>query len=120
MAERAIHQTRIMRQPKPYFKQSHKGWYANIGPDKRPVRLASEEEGETLAWEKYHSHMANRQPVNGDCLVAALLDRYLDRKQPYWAQATCEFHAKALSSFARSTGASYFANQARRPPLQRW
>ena len=60
-----------MRQPKPYFKKSHKGWYANIGPGKSPVRLASEEEGETLAWEKYHSHMANRQPVNGDCLAGA-------------------------------------------------
>jgi hypothetical protein len=51
-----------MRLLKPYFKKSHKAWYVNIGPPHgRPVRLASEAEGEKAAWEKYHALMASRQ-----------------------------------------------------------
>jgi hypothetical protein len=63
-----------MRQPKPCFKYSHRAWYANIGPSKRPVRLASEEEGEAKAYEKYHSLMAGRQPMGMDCRVTDLLE----------------------------------------------
>ena len=55
-----------VRQPKPYFKKSHNAWYANIGPNGRPVRLASKTEGEDKAYEEYHAKMAGRQPVDSD------------------------------------------------------
>jgi len=67
-----------MRQPKPYFKATHHAWYANIGPGKRPVRLADEDEGEAAAWQKYHALMAGRQPLNGDCRVVDILERVND------------------------------------------
>jgi hypothetical protein len=38
-----------VRLPKPYVKKSHRAWYANLGPNARPVRLASEGEGEKVA-----------------------------------------------------------------------
>jgi hypothetical protein len=59
---------------KPYYKKSHRAWYPDIGPGKRPVRLASEEEGEEKAYEKYYAKMAGRQPVDHTTLVADLLD----------------------------------------------
>ena len=40
-----------MRRPEPYYKKSHRAWYYNANG--RPVRLASEEEGEQAAWTKY-------------------------------------------------------------------
>lgn len=41
-----------MWQPKPYFKKPHKAWYANIGPNKRPVKPGTDEEA---AWKEYHT-----------------------------------------------------------------
>jgi len=35
-----------MRTPKPYFKKSPCAWYATVGPNQRPVRLADEPECE--------------------------------------------------------------------------
>ena len=93
-----------MRQPKPYFKKTHHAWYANIGPNKRPLRLASEEEGEKVAWEKYHARMADRQPVTADCRVADLLDRYLGYVKEHKAPSTYNSACYALSSFAAFVG----------------
>ncbi|MGA2066821.1 MAG: hypothetical protein ABSG86_17725, partial [Thermoguttaceae bacterium] len=92
-----------MRQPKPYFKKTHHAWFANIGPGKRPVRLAEQEEGETKAYEKYHSIMSGRQPMNAG-RAADLMDQFLEAKQPNWKPRTYEFYNDALSSFGRFVG----------------
>jgi hypothetical protein len=70
-----------MRQARPYFKKSHRAWYANIDPRKNPVWPASREGGEAKPYEKYHQLMAGRQPVGIDCLAVDLLERFLDTKQ---------------------------------------
>ena len=93
-----------MRQPKPYFKKSHSAWFANIGPNKRPVRLASQEEGEEVAWGKYHTQMGNRQPVTDDCTVATILDRYLEHCQRNRAESTYKERRRNLESFAKFVG----------------
>lgn len=90
-----------MRQPKPYYKKSHHAWFANIGPNKGPVRLASEADGEAKAYEKYHELMANRQPITSDWRVTDLLEKFLDTKHPGWKPPTYEFYQNALSSFGR-------------------
>jgi integrase len=100
-----------MRQPKPYHKHIGKGknakgrgWYANIGPNGRPVKLATEEEGETVAWDKYHSLMAGRQPVKADCRVVNLFARFLEYHKLRSADATVDFYANALESFGQFVG----------------
>jgi integrase len=93
-----------MRQPKPYFKASHKAWYANIGSNKRPKRLASEAEGEAKAYERYYQIMADRQPVDSDTLVVELLDRFLDHHSKNSAPATYQFYARPVNLFARYIG----------------
>jgi len=100
-----------MRQPKPYHKHIGKGknakgrgWYANIGPNGRPVRLATEEEGETVAWNKYHSLMAGRQPIKVDCRVVDLFARFLEYHKLRSADATVDFYANALHSFGEFVG----------------
>jgi hypothetical protein len=91
-----------MRQPKPYYKRSHQAWYANLGPNKRPIRLASKDEGEKVAWDKYHAIMADRQPA--DSPVAELLDRYLDWCQREKAESTYQARRQILSSFVKYIG----------------
>ena len=54
-----------MRRPKPYFKSSHNAWYANIGPNRRPLKLAEGRDNEKAAWSKYDILMAGRQPLTG-------------------------------------------------------
>jgi len=93
-----------MRQPKPYYKESHKAWYANIGPGKRPVRLAPEEEGEKVAWDKYHALMAGRQPMSADCRAVEILDRYLEHCHLNLAESTYNERRRNLESFARFIG----------------
>ncbi len=41
-----------MRRPEPYFKKTHSAWYANIGPGRRPVKLAEGKDNEKAAWTK--------------------------------------------------------------------
>lgn len=93
-----------MRQPKPYYKKSHHAWYANIGAGKRPVRLASEDEGEQVAWDKYHAQMASRQPAGADSPAADLLDRYLEWCKREKADSTYQSRRRILESFARFIG----------------
>jgi integrase len=93
-----------MRQPQPYLKKTHRAWYANIGPAKRPLRLASEEEGEQVAWQKYHTQMSSRQPVRADATVASLLDRYLEHCHQNLADSTYRNRLRTLESFSKYIG----------------
>jgi hypothetical protein len=91
-----------MRRPEPYYKKSHHAWYCNANG--RPVRLATEEEGEEAAWTKYDNLMASRQPIRQDCPVAGLLDRFLEHHKAKSAGTTYQFYHNALNSFARDIG----------------
>lgn len=91
-----------MRTPKPYFKKSHKAWYVNLNG--RPVRLASEEEGEQVAWDRYYQLMAGKQPIADNNPVAAILDRFLDHHKTKSAPSTYQFYVNALNSFANHIG----------------
>ena len=75
-----------MRRPKPYYKTSHNSWYANIGPNRRPVKLAEGKDNEKAAWTKYDILMAGRQLVNGDSLVVDLVQKLIDCHQVDWAK----------------------------------
>jgi integrase/recombinase XerC len=93
-----------MRQPQPYYKQSHRAWYANIGPNKNSVRLASEEDGEQAAWDKYHDLMAGRQPLTDNSTVGSVLDRFAGHCQRNLAAGTYAIRKPILESFARFVG----------------
>jgi hypothetical protein len=92
-----------MRQPKPYYKKSHDAWYANIGPNKRPVKLAEGTANEQAAWDKYHAQMAGRQPVAADCTVQDLTARFLAHHANS-APSTRRFYTEPLTSFVAHIG----------------
>jgi hypothetical protein len=60
-------------------KKSHHAWYYNVNG--RPVRLASEADGEQAAYKEYDRLMAGRQPIRNDSPVVGLLERFLERFQ---------------------------------------
>ena len=91
-----------MRRPKPYYKKSHHAWYVNIHG--RPIRLASEAEGEEAAYTQYDKLMAGSQPIAHDTPVVDLLDRFLEHHQSESADATYQFYRNALDSFAHYIG----------------
>jgi integrase len=109
-----------MRQPKPYFKKSHKAWFANIGPNGRPVRLASQAEGEEKANERYYAKMAGRQPVDSDAPVVDLLERFLDHHEKESAPATYQFYARPVRSFASFIGPKLRLASLRSPHVYDW
>jgi len=86
-----------MRQPQPYWKATHRCWYAKI--DGRHYRL---DPNEKEAWEKYHQLMAGRAALSADSKVAELVNRYLDWTERHRAKATYEWYARFLLSFGRS------------------
>ncbi len=87
-----------MRQPKPYFKKAKKAWYANLGPNRRPVKLAEGEDNEKAAWEKYHILMAGRQPLENDPLIQDVFQRFLDHHVAS-AKRTYDFYSLPAVSF---------------------
>jgi integrase len=109
-----------MRQPKPYFKKSHQSWYANIGANKAPVKLAEGRGNETAAWDKYHSLMTDRQPVSADCRVGDLLDRYLDHLKRNRSDATYQYALSALTSFATFVGDRLQVSQVKPHHIHEW
>jgi hypothetical protein len=91
-----------MRRPKPYYKKSHRAWYVNLNG--RPKRLASEEEGEKAAWDKYDTLMAGRQPAGSNLRVGEVVQWYLDHHTNHSAPRTREFYTHALTSFLDFVG----------------
>jgi hypothetical protein len=85
------------RQPKPYFKKSNNAWYANIGPNKRPVKLAEGMASEQAAFDKYHAQMAGRQPLANDCTVQNLTARLLAHLVSSKAPSTRRFYSDPLA-----------------------
>jgi integrase len=109
-----------MRQPKPYFKKSHNAWYANIGPGKRPVRLAKGRENEAIAWEEYHKLMAGRQPASPNCTVVDLAQRFLDHHKSNSKPATVAFYFRALDSFTQYVGSCLKVSELKPYHVQQW
>jgi hypothetical protein len=94
----------IVLSPEPYFKESHHAWYVDIHG--RPVRLASEEEGEEAAYTQYDKLMAGQQPIKDHAYapVVAILKCSLDYHQSKSAARTHQFCRNALDSFAHDIG----------------
>jgi integrase len=90
-----------MRQPQPYYKKTRHAWYANIGPNKRPVKLGTEE---GAAEKKYHALVPHRQPVGTDSTIGELPDRYLDHCKRNRAESTYQAHLRVAESFVRHVG----------------
>ena len=88
-----------MRQPKPYFKKQRNAWYANIGPNHRPVKLAEGKGSEKAAWDKYHILMAGRQPLGDDPLIKPLVQQFLDHHFSKSSCRTYEFYLEPLNSW---------------------
>ena len=95
-----------MRRPKPYFKSSHNAWNANIGPNRRPLKLAEGRDNEEAAWSKYDVLMAGRQPLNGDCRVVDLVQKFVDWHRHNSSQRTYDFYFEPLESFLQTLPAN--------------
>jgi len=86
-----------MRQPKPYWKASHRCWYVKI--DYRHYRLDPDKE---KAWQEYYKLMAGRAALTGDSKVAQLLNQYLDWSESNHAANTHRWYLMFILSFGQS------------------
>ena len=86
-----------MRRSKPYFKTSHRCWYAKI--DGRHYRLDPDKE---KAWAKFYQLMAGREALTGDSKVAQLVNQYLDWSERNHAPNTYRWYTVFLLSFGQS------------------
>ena len=76
---------------KPYFKKSHRAWYVNIG---KPIRLATEAEGESVAMDRF---LAIHHPSK----ISDIVGRFLDSRQ---TAATRKFYERRLREFTAEVG----------------
>ena len=109
-----------MRQPRPYFKTARNAWYANLGPKRRPVKLAVGRENEKAAWQKYHILMAGRQPLTNDCFLVDLVQRFVDHHHKNSSKRTYEFYFAPLESFLASLPAKMRVADLRPYHLTMW
>lgn len=78
---------------KPYYKKSHKAWYANL--NHRPVRLGTDEAEARVRFAElvYHEYK-----------VSSLIKLFLTHHATHSAPATHSFYRKPLESFAAFVG----------------
>lgn len=92
-----------MREPKPYFKASHKCWYVQIG--NKQHRLDPDEK---TAWQLYRQLMAGNHDSQAAATPAAkVVDHvveFLDWTEKNCAAGTYQWYRKHLDSFAKHVG----------------
>jgi len=93
----------MARQPKPFYKKSHKAWYVNLNG--KQIRLASEEDGKERAMDVYYRVMAGRLPPRQDQTAAVILHRFL-RSLDYSPASTRRFYSRPVRSFIDYIGSS--------------
>jgi len=86
-----------MRQPKPYWKTSHRCWYVKI--DGRHHRLDPDEK---KAWDQYHKLMAGRVELTADNRVTDLINQFLDWSERNHAPETYRWYETFLLGFGKS------------------
>jgi len=89
-----------MRQPKPFYKKSHKQWYVEI--NRRQIALGPDKEP---AWARYHEIMASRAPIGQDAKAVEILNAYLDHHKLNSSSQTYQFYRRPVVSFIKFVGA---------------
>jgi len=85
------------REPRPYWKKSHRQWYVKIDGTHYPLGRDKE-----AAWEEYHKLMTGRRDLGNRPLVLDLLEAFLAWCEANRAPGTYNLHRIYCSSFARS------------------
>jgi integrase len=88
-------ETPAMRRPEPYYKKSHKCWYANING--KATRLDPDEE---TAWKVYFRLMGSEREADDDAIVLDLINEFLDHSKLANKARTYEWYAGHLESFS--------------------
>jgi integrase len=88
-----------MREPKVYWKKSHRCYYVNLGG--KPVRLDPDE---GKARDQYHQLMAGKRLVKPGCRAVELLDAFLEHVKVSCSAGTYGFYRRPLKSFADFIG----------------
>jgi integrase len=86
-----------MRQPKPFYKQSHKAWY--VERNGKQVRLIQGDKAATEAdaWQEYYRLMAGEIPTTSKTTVAEIVHQFLAWVEINRAPATHEWYVKYLA-----------------------
>lgn len=118
---------RKTREPKPFFKKSHKAWYVQT-PDGKQHRLGAEYDD--AAKQRYHELLAGKigdAPAmsGGELTVAELVDDFLSAvqiqvRQGKLAERTLEWYDVHLQSFAKAIGTELLVNQLRPLHVRKW
>jgi integrase len=103
------------REPKPYYKKSHKRWYVKINGVHHPLGADEKE-----AWTEYHRLMAGRLNLGRQPLIVDLLEAYLAWCEVNRAPATYRLHRTYCSSFARSIPKSLRLESLKHQHVIRW
>ena len=104
-----------MRQPKPFWKTSHKCWYVKLNGVQH--RLDPDEE---KAWQLYHKLMAGTQPVGEADAVVVVIDQFLDWSHLNHEPNTFKFYLIYNRSFAKSIPRSLKLRDLRPIHVTRW
>lgn len=100
---------------RPYYKQSHKAWYCNIGG--KPVRLGVDKEA---AEKEFHRIMAADVPVTSRTTAAQLIDQFLDWTKHNRAPGSFKWYQRYLRSFVKHIGYKLVVTEVTPAHVDRW
>jgi site-specific recombinase XerD len=104
-----------MKQPKPFWKESHKCWYVQLRGKQHRLDPDREE-----AWKLYHQLMAGEMPVGSDRRVIVLIDQFLRWSQTNHAPDTFRFYRIYNQSFGKFIPARLKLQDLKPYHLTRW
>lgn len=104
-----------MKQPKPFWKKSHKCWYVQRG-DKQ-IRLDPDKE---KAWQMYHKIMAGEIVVGQDERVVDVIRQFLDWSEGNHEPDTYRFYQVYNASFSKSLPKDLKVKDLKAIHLTRW
>lgn len=85
-----------MRQPKPFYKKSHKAWYFDHGGKQVCLIRGDRAETKEEAYREYHRQMAGELPTTSKTTVAEIVAQYLAWVEKNRAPATYKWYVKFL------------------------
>lgn len=91
-----------MRQPKPFYKQSHKAWYVERGGKQVCLVKGDKTETQDQAHREYHRLMAGELPTTSKTTVAEIVAQFLAWCEKNRAPATAKWYAKYLDHSPKS------------------
>lgn len=105
---------------KPFYKNSRKAWYCEIGRKQHKLASGPKAETKQAAEDEYHRLMAGHEPITSKATAVELIDRFLIWTKDQRAGRTYDWYLQHLQSFANFIGSKLLVDSVKPYHVTNW